>query len=313
MVHKDYYKALGLSEGAHRSDIDSAYRKLSLKLHPDRNKDFAAIEEFALVAEAYDALSEPERKAIYDRFGYAGLAQGAPKGESEFTQPYTFHGDALKVFQIFFGTENPFHDLYPAQDEFGFSAQHDIESHRTRKVQDAAIERDLSVSLEEVYLGCVKKMKMSRRVLSEDGYSTTVKDKIFTINVRPGWKEGTKVTFSKDGDQGPNNIPADVVFVVKYKPHARFVREGRDLVHTCSVSLSDALTGCILELVTLDGRKLSLPVNDIIRPGYEMRVPGEGMPDTASDTKGDLIVRFKIGFPASLSEDKKLQIRQALA
>lgn len=312
MVHKDYYQILGLTMGAQRADVDKAFRKLSLKFHPDRNKDLSAEADFTLVAEAYDALSNASRKAIYDRFGYQGLVQGAPDSTTGFTEGYTFHGDARKVFQDFFGTENPFQDLFPVLDEFGLTAQHELEAQRTRRVQDAAIERDLSVTLEEAYLGCVKKMKMSRKVLSEDGYTTTVKDKIFTIHVKPGWKEGTRVTFPKDGDQGPNNIPADVVFVVKYKPHPRFVREGRALVHTCAISLSDALTGCIIELLTLDGRKLSLPVNDIVAPGFELRVPGEGMPDSAGAGKGDLVVRFKIAFPTSLSEDKKLLVRQAL-
>lgn len=314
MVHKDYYEVLGLTQGAQRADIDKAFRKLSLKSHPDRNKDPNAEAEFAQVAEAYDALSHAGRKAIYDRFGIKGLNQGAPNAELGFTEPYVFHGDARKVFQMFFGTENPFLDLYPASDEFGLTDQKEKESQRTRLAQDPAIERDLSLTLEEVFLGCVKKMKMSRKVLGDDGYTTTVKDKIFTINVRPGWKEGTRIAFAKDGDQGPNAVPADVIFVVKYKAHPRFKRVGSDLLHTCSVSLSDALTGCILELVTLDGRKLSLPVNDVITPAYSMRVPGEGFPDSKdASKKGDLLIKFDIAFPSSLSEEKKALVRQALA
>eukprot|EP00047_Mylnosiga_fluctuans_P003919 m.231680 g.231680 ORF g.231680 m.231680 type:complete len:314 (+) comp12252_c0_seq1:18-959(+) len=313
MVHKDYYEVLGLVQGAQRADIDKAYRKLSLHNHPDRSRDPAAKETFALVAEAYDTLSNPARKAIYDRFGYHGLLNGAPNDSNGFTDPYVFHGDAQKVFQAFFGTENPFQDLFPASDEYGLTNQHELEGQRTRKVQDAAIERELLLTLEEVFLGCVKKMKMTRKVLSDDGYTTVLKDKLFTIHVQPGWKEGTRITFAKDGDQGPNSVPADVVFVVKYKPHARFVRQGNNLVHTCPVSLSDALTGCILELMTLDGRKLSLPVNDIIMPGYQMTVPGEGMPHGKEGHRGDLVVRFNVAFPKSLTEDKKALLRQALA
>ena len=94
-----------------------------------------------------------------------------------------------------------------------------------------------------------------------------MRDKILTINVKPGWKEGTKITFPKDGDQGPNIIPADVVFVVKYQPHPIFTREGDNLVHVAKISLCDALVGCIIELPTLDGRRINIPVNDTVCPG----------------------------------------------
>jgi len=294
--------------------ISGSYRKLSLKYHADRNKEITAQENFAAVAEAYDVLSTSAYKATYDRYGAQGLTQGAPDAGSGFTRPYVFHGDAIKVFQSFWGTENPFQDLFPMNDEYGLSAQHELDGQRTRKTQDGAIERDLFITMEEAYLGCVKKMKMNRKVLSDDGYTTVPKDKLFTIHVAPGWKQGTRITFPKDGDQGPNNIPADVVFVIKYKPHARFVREGNNLVHTCEISLLAALSGFLTSLVTLDARKLSLPVFDLVRPGYEMKVPGEGMIVAKGTVRGDLIIRFKITFPSrNLNPEQIGFLKQAFA
>lgn len=84
-----------------------------------------------------------------------------------------------------------------------------------------------------------------------------------TIEVRPGWKRGTKVTFLSEGDEAPGIVPADVIFVVAEAPHAHFVRDGTHLVHTARLSLADALADCVLEVPTLDGRVLSLPCPEV--------------------------------------------------
>lgn len=119
------------------------------------------------------------------------------------------------------------------------------------------------------------------------------REKILTIHVQSGWKRGTKVTFPKEGDQEPNSIPADIVFVIEYKDHKMYTREGNDLVHTANISLANALTGCEVRLKTLDDRVLNIPINDVVSPGYERRVAGEGMPITKSPgKKGDLIIRW---------------------
>ena len=93
---------------------------------------------------------------------------------------------------------------------------------RGRKKQDPPIERDLMLSLEEVYHGCIKKMKISRRVMNDDGHTSSFREKILTITVKRGWKPGTRITFEQEGDQGPNSIPADIVFIVRDKPHSIF-------------------------------------------------------------------------------------------
>lgn len=102
--------------------------------------------------------------------------------------------------------------------------------------QDPPIEHDLYVTLEEIYHGCVKKMKISRRIVQPDG-SSRKEDKTLQISIKPGWKSGTKVTFQKEGDQGPGKIPADIVFIIRDKPHAMFKREGSDLRYTARLTL----------------------------------------------------------------------------
>jgi DnaJ family protein B protein 13 len=257
-------------------------------------------------------LSTPRLRAIYDQFGSEGLKDGAPQGHDTHTEPWVFGGDADGVFKEFFGTDNPFQDIFPPLDELKFGDAPEI-TQKLRRKQDPPIEHDLFITLEEAFLGSVKKLKISRKILSEDGHTTRTREKILTVNVKKGWKEGTKVTFLKEGDQGPNNIPADVVFTLKYRPHARFERQGLNLVHVADISLVDALCGCVVSLLTLDDRKLSIPVNDVITPTYTKRVEGEGMPSTKDPSKrGDLILKFNIEFPRNLTDQSKAFVRKAL-
>jgi DnaJ family protein B protein 13 len=312
----DYYKLLSLTRSATDADIKKAYRKLALKYHPEKNpEDQVAAENFAQISEAYDVLSDARKRATYDQFGEEGLKNGVPveTGPSAaWTHGYTFHGDANKVFRDFFGGDNPFQEFYDRVDgdmSMGFGGLNG----RGAKRQDPPIERELALSLEEVYHGSTKKMKISRRVMNEDGLTSSIRDKILTINVKKGWRPGTRITFLQEGDQGPNNIPADIVFVVKDKPHPRFRRDGVNLIHTTTISLNRALIGCTVEICTLDDRILNIPITDIVHPGYTKTVPSEGMPlVNEPDKKGDLVIEFNIVFPHTLSPDKKALIRKAL-
>lgn len=107
---------------------------------------------------------------------------------------------------------------------------------KKEKIQDPPVEHDLYVTLEEINTGCVKKMKISRRIMIADGTSKK-EDKYVSISVKPGWKSGTKVTFQKEGDQAKGKIPADIVFIIRDKPHSLFRREGSDLRYTARLTL----------------------------------------------------------------------------
>ncbi|KAM9456419.1 dnaJ homolog subfamily B member 13 [Clarias gariepinus] len=310
---KDYYTTLEINRNASDLDIKNSYRRLALKYHPQNNSEPGAYEKFKHVSEAYDVLSDPRKKATYDKFGEEGLKGGIPPesaASGAWSSAYTYHENPEKTFQQFFGGDNPFADFHTTDQDLSFGGLRGCEV----KTQDQSIERDLHLSLEDLFHGCIKKIKISRRVMNEDGQTSSIKDKILTITVKPGWKEGTRITFPKEGDQGPNSIPADIVFIVCQKPHPLFARQNNDLIYTENISLEKALTGFSVEIETLDGRLLNVPINDIVCPQYSKLVPGEGMPLPNNPAeRGDLIIQFKTHFPQKLSPEKKLLIKQALA
>uniref|UniRef100_A0A2K6C7I5 DnaJ homolog subfamily B member 13 n=1 Tax=Macaca nemestrina TaxID=9545 RepID=A0A2K6C7I5_MACNE len=259
---QDYYSVLQITRNSEDAQIKQAYRRLALKHHPLKSNEPSSAEIFRQIAEAFDVLSDPVKRGIYDKFGEEGLKGGIPLefgSQTPWTTGYVFHGKPEKVFHEFFGGNNPF------------------------------------------------------SVLNEDGYSSTIKDKILTIDVKPGWRQGTRITFEKEGDQGPNIIPADIIFIVKEKLHPRFRRENDNLFFVNPIPLGKALTCCTVEVKTLDDRLLNIPINDIIHPKYFKKVPGEGMPLPEDPTKkGDLFIFFDIQFPTRLTPQKKQMLRQAL-
>ncbi|XP_026578950.1 dnaJ homolog subfamily B member 13 [Pseudonaja textilis] len=312
---QDYYAVLELNRSAKDADIKTAYRKLALKYHPLKNKDPWAPGKFKQLAEAYDVLSDSVKKAVYDKFAEEGLKGGIPLEfgiDTPWTEGYVFHGNPEKVFREFFGGDNPFAEFYTAEGAEVNMAFGGLRGRGVKK-QDPPIERDLYLSLEDLFFGCTKKIKISRRVMNEDGHASTIKDKILTIDVQPGWKPGTKITFKEEGDQGPNIIPADIIFIVKEKLHPRFKREGDNLIYVASIPLGKALIGCTVDVRMLDERLLNIPINDIVHPKYFKVVPHEGMPLPQDPTsKGDLYMYFDIVFPARLTPAKKSLVREAL-
>ncbi len=119
-----------------------------------------------------------------------------------------------------------------------------------KKSQDPPIFHDLLVSLEDIASGTTKKMKISRKVLSGDGRSTYLEDKVLTIDIKPGWKAGTKITFPREGDQSPNTLPADIVFIIKDKPHQFFKRDGVDLIYSARITLREVSHFILMGILT---------------------------------------------------------------
>lgn len=314
----DYYRILGLDRGATPKLINNAYRRMAIKWHPDKNpgNETTSSKMFAQVAEAFEVLNDKKFRAKYDKFGEEGLKTGK-KGDE-----YKFSGRTVKIFEEFFGTTNPFASTVGVVPG-GFRGQSkdaSVGSPYALPFSGPAgpskmktVLENLDVTLEELYNGCTKRLKIERKRVSKEGQVISSSHKYLTITVRPGWKKGTKITFESEGDEIPNTIPADRVFVVTEKPHKFFQRSGNDLIFTAEVSLLEALSNYTLDVTTLDGRVLSFPCNEIISPGSTKTIEGEGMPISKKPgQKGNLKIVFKIMFPRRLSNGQKAQLAKIL-
>ncbi|PKA54397.1 DnaJ protein like ANJ1 [Apostasia shenzhenica] len=368
----DYYKILQVDKSAKDDDLKKAYRKLAMKWHPDKNPNNKkeAEAKFKQISEAYEVLSDPQKRAVYDQFGEEGLKGQVPppgasgSGGSSFfgggDGPTTFRFNPRSADDIFaevFGFSSPFGGMgggggagaagmrsglkFPGgmfgDDLFGSAFSGEGSMHPQRPQKPAPIENKLPCSLEDLYKGTTKKMKISREISDTSGSflqgalstklsyvvlascpqhfpKTMPVEEILTIGIKPGWKKGTKITFPEKGNEAPNTIPADIVFIIDEKPHHVFTRDGNDLVVTQKISLVEALTGYTVHLTTLDGRSLTIPINSVIHPSYEEVVPREGMPITKDPSKkGNLRIKFTIKFPSRLNSEQKAGIKKLLA
>ena len=182
-------------------------------------------------------------------------------------------------------------------------------------VKGQTVQHKVYLSLEELFCGTTKSMKVSRKRLNPDGRTTQQQSTVLKIEVKRGWKAGTKITFPKEGDQLPGVIPGDIQFIVGEKPHSVFQRDGNHLIMKREIPLKEALLGQLIVTVqTLDGRNLQIPINKIVSPGHVHRVKAEGMPisKTNGRERGDLLIQFQVRFPSSLTPRQQNMIRQCL-
>ncbi|CAA6660852.1 unnamed protein product [Spirodela intermedia] len=302
----DYYNILKVNRSATDDDLKKSYRRMAMKWHPDKNPNNKkeAEAKFKKISEAYEVLSDPQKRAVYDQYGEEGL-KGIPRLRLPF-QPR----NAEDIFAEFFGT-NPFgfgsmghsrSTRFQADGGgmFGGFGRADNIFRCTRKA--APVESKLACSLEELYGGSTRKMKISRNVTDANG-RLVQESEILTIDVKPGWKKGTKITFPDKGNEQANQLPADLVFVIDEKPHEVFKRDGNDLVVHQKIPLAEALAGTTLTLRTLDGRELAVPVTDVVSPGYELRTREEG----------NLRIKFDVKFPSKLTSEQRAALRRILA
>lgn len=348
---------LGVSKTADEDTLKKAYRKLALKYHPDKNKEPGATEKFKDISEAYEVLSDKEKRSIYDQYGEEGLKGGAagfggPQGGSfDFGQnggfqTFTFtSGDAFNTFSKTFGGDmggfSGFEDLFsgftgrtarsnPSMNSFMFRGQnadepmdfdnfdggHHNSFHmpKRQKIQDPPVQKDLFVSLEDLAKGCTKKIRITRQVLSADQQSMYADEKVLVIDIKKGWKEGTKITFAKEGDQKLGHVPSDITFTIRDKQHEYFTRDkNNNLIYKACVSLQDALCGGNIPIPTLRGKLVNISWTDVLQPGCTKRIVGEGLPlPKMPIRKGDLIVTFDINFPKYLPTATKELLRNAI-
>lgn len=247
--------------------------------------------------------------SVFETF-FGGMPGGMPGASFRFS---TAGGPGGAKFAR--TTGNPFAGFSQGATFFGDDFDFDHGGNRNftgRKRKAETITQPFSCSLEDLYNGCTKKMKFTRRVTDGRG-ATTTQDRILDIVVKPGWKAGTKVTFHNEGDVTPGVEPADICFVLEEEPHPFFKREGNDLVYVANITLAQAFSGVKLTIRGLNGQQHVACIRDIVHPKYEHRIPGAGMPVSKSPgSYGDLIVRFDIRFPTQMNVQDRNQIKQII-
>ncbi|KZV58787.1 dnaJsubfamily B member 1-like [Dorcoceras hygrometricum] len=310
----DYYNILKVSRNATEEDVKKSYKRLVMKWHPDRNavNTKEAEEKFKQISEAYDVLSDPQKRQIYDLYGEEGLKSGLHAAPSSKEKDYYTGAGGGRGFK--FSQRNAeliFPEFFGGLDGGkGKSSGGGGGGGRLRKAE--AMEHMLPCTLDELYKGSRRKMMVSRIVLDHSGKPSTVEE-VLVVSVKPGWKNGTKITFAEKGNHERGATPGDLIFVIDEKPHPIYKRDGNDLIIRQKISLLDALTGKNLNIKTLDGRQLVVPISDIVRPGHEMVIQNEGMPISKEPGKnGNLRIRFDVKFPSRLTPDQKSDIRRIL-
>jgi len=275
----DYYEILGVSKNASEAEIKSAYRKKALEWHPDRNKSSEAAEKFKEINKAFEVLSDPKKRELYDQYGETAFERGGFGGSSYSGSSYYEQGP----FRVYtnFGDSNPFEgfdfggfsdpfDIF--EQFFGFSSPFGRSKRKRRDIYE------INLTFEEAIEGVKKDI--------------IIKGEKKTIKIPAGVDEGMRIRFS------------DFDLLIHVKPHPFFKRQSQDIYFEKEISYPTAVLGGVVEVPTING-KVKLKVRPGTNHGTKVRLRGQGIPHPQSYNKGDQYVTFKIKIPNKLSSKAK--------
>tara|TARA_B100001093_G_C26843705_1_gene1021760 strand:- start:1954 stop:2997 length:1044 start_codon:yes stop_codon:yes gene_type:complete len=297
---KDLYSILNISKDSSNSEIKKSYKKLAFQYHPDKNKDPNAISKFKDISEAYEILIKPEKKKLYDQFGYDAVSQ---TGEG-FTSPIDLFQSLFNVDftnQMSSGNIFMFSDLSSGPFPPGFNLQ-------------PKMTYPLNLTLNELYLGTTKEFFIHHRDINGD-----LKNTKYVINIKKGSKHGDNIIVKEGGNYIPElKLTEDLVIQVVEQSHDIYKRKNNDLYIEHTIKLVESLCGCNLTLQHLSGT-LDISIDTIIKPNTLFKVSGKGMPIKIEDSNktklqdkklnkeneyGDLIIDFTILFPHRLDNGR---------
>jgi molecular chaperone DnaJ len=345
----DFYEVLQVSRNANDQELKTSYRKLAMQYHPDRNPNNPEAEEqFKACSEAYAVLSDPEKRAAYDRYGHAAFQGGGPGG-NPFAGAQGFQGDLGDIFGDLFG------------EMFGGAG-----GRKTSRMQRGRdLRYDLTLEFEEAVFGVEKEITIKRLESCDDcqgtggangkapatctqcggrgqvrfqqgffsvaktcgrcnGTGTMITDPCVAcrgegllpkkheilVKVPAGVEQDTRIRYSGEGEAGRFNGPAgDLYVVLNVKAHKFFERDGDDLHCVMPISFPQAALGTELEIETLEGAA-TIQIPEGTQNGREFKLRGKGVPHLNASGKGDLIVEVRVATPTKLSKAQKELIRQ---
>lgn len=350
MSKRDYYEVLGVDRDISSKDLARAYRKLAIKYHPDSNpNDEEAVAKFKEAAEAYEVLSNDEKRARYDQFGHAGVGAGGPGGGGGFHDV----GDIFEAFGDIFGG-SIFEDFFGGRG-----------GGRSRVRRGADVRCDVTLDLEEAATGVRKQVSLTRHDACEtcdgtgarpgsepkvcapcrgrgqvvqatgilrvqttcpqcrgtgkvittpcvdcDGSGAVPREVVLDVAIPAGVDDGMRVRLANEGQASPDGGPAgDAYCFIQIRQHSVFRREGSDLVLQLPLTYSQAVLGTEIEIPTLSGRR-KLEIPSGTQSGEVFQIRGEGMPDPRSGVKGDLLVQTFVEIPKKVSPAQEEILRQ---
>ncbi len=346
---RDYYEVLEVSRGASDEELKKAYRRQALKYHPDRNDEPDAAERFKEATEAYQVLSDAERRSLYDRFGHAAFERGAGGAGVDFGN---FTGFNIEdIFESFFGTAGARgarqrvprghdlrYDMRLTLEEAVFGAEKEITieknltcgrcsgagmepgsqpvqctrcggSGEIRRVQQSIFGQFVNVTLCD---RCNGEGSTIADPCSEcQGRGQVRGRKTLRVAIPAGADDGMQLRLSGEGEPAPRGGVAGHLYVVMHvQPHRYFKRQGNDLVLEVPINVAQAALGTEFKVPTLDGKELPIKIAAGTQSGRIVRLKGEGVPHLREHGRGDLQVHLKVKIPTELTDEQKRLFRQ---
>ncbi|MFC2035041.1 DnaJ C-terminal domain-containing protein [Chloroflexota bacterium] len=321
MAGKDYYSILGIKRDVSEQEMKRAYRRLARKHHPDVNPgDDSAETKFKEINEAYEVLSDREKRQKYDQFGDQWqYADQFPKARGQQSTSWDFNQGGAQSFRF---EEGDLNSLFGGMFQ-GFRTG--TTSRRVQPRRNLSIDHPIEVTLEEVYHG-------TNRILSPEteepcsscggtgqihnvpcfacrGSGTVTRLKRLEVKIPPGVKNGSRVRIAGKGRQGYSGTKGNLYLVISVKPHRLFERRGDDLYVEIAVPLTVAVLGGEVQVPTLKG-KLTLKIPSETQNGRIFRLAKQGIPHLGKSSRGDLLAKVSVVLPTKLSTDEKELFKQ---
>jgi curved DNA-binding protein len=298
MEYRDYYKILGVARSASADEIKSAYRKLAMQYHPDRNPgDTQAENRFKEINEAYQVLSDAQKRTRYDQLGdsYFQAQQNGQSDNFDWSRWTSGQGaQEVNLNDLFGGEGGSFSDFFNSI--FGGTNVGQSVRNRTSR-RSPAMQQPVTISLKEAFNGTTRTLQVGKRRVE--------------VRIPAGARTGTKIRVPAVGSPGPDGSPSDLYLIMEVNDDPLFERDGDDLHTHVTIDVFKATLGGEVEVKTLSGKVL-LTIPAGTQPEQAFRVAGRGMPQLKKpDNKGDLYVHVKVQIPRQLSDRQRSLLEEA--